>query len=154
MQHTNKAASFAATYALLRAAGAVADHWIQTSEQSVTKGKPGHEGRAACAVHVASYVGAQGLALVAGNRVLGLGMRPSRIAAALLISGATHYIADRRRPLERLAELTGKAEFYHLGEDTVNAKGERAYHVGTGAYQLDQSYHHLFEAFAAIVSTV
>lgn len=88
----------------------------------------------------ATYVGTQAAALYAGNRTLDLGLKPSRIAAALAISGTTHYLIDRRWPVKRLADATGKTNFYELGGP-----------LG-GAYRLDQAAHHTAEAVAAIVA--
>lgn len=140
---TSAGARMAATYALLRGAADVADHWVQTDDQAVSKGLQGDKaarGRAACARHVASYVAVQGAALVAGNRVLRLGMSGRRIAVALAISGATHYVADRREPLRRLAEKTGKGAFFEMAPP-----------LG-GAYALDQAWHHGAELVAAITA--
>jgi hypothetical protein len=141
----------AAVYALLRGAADVADHWIQTDYQATTKGQHGKpdtaegrtqtaEGRAACARHVAAYVTLQGAALLAGDRLLELGLRRRRIVAALAISAATHYVADRREPLRRLADKTGKGNFWKLAPP-----------LG-GAYALDQAWHHGAELIAAVAA--
>lgn len=138
----SRAAKFAAVYALMRTAADVADHWLQTAHQARHKALPGCEGHRALAAHVASYTAAQGITLAAGSRLLDLGLRGRSIALALAISGATHYLLDRRWPVERLAAATGKAGFYTLGGP-----------LG-GAYQLDQAAHHLAEAIAAITAAV
>ncbi|MGW4802945.1 hypothetical protein [Kitasatospora sp. NPDC004272] len=108
------AARFAATAILLRAAADIADHWVQSDHQAATKGQHDHvegqssaAGRRACAAHVASYGATQAAALLAGSKLLGLNLRPGRVAAALALSMATHYVADRRLPLKRLADATG-----------------------------------------------
>ncbi|WTX00935.1 hypothetical protein OG216_46770 (plasmid) [Streptomycetaceae bacterium NBC_01309] len=140
---TSAGARMAATYALLRGAADIADHWVQTDAQAVTKsaqGKQASAGRAACGRHVAAYVAVQGLALLAGNRALDLGLSRRRIAAALAISGVTHYAADRREPLKRLAHATGKGNFWDLAPP-----------LG-GAYALDQAWHHGAELAAAVVA--
>ncbi|MER5641903.1 hypothetical protein ABT095_33825 [Kitasatospora sp. NPDC002227] len=153
MSNNTIAVRFAATYALLRVSAAVADHWVQSTHQAANKGwhdgdtdAQGHahtsaEGRKACAAHVASYVATQGLALAVGNKVLGLALKPRHVLAALAVSGVTHYVADRRRPLKCLAGKVGKAPFYGLADHGMN-----------GAYALDQSYHHLFETVAAAIA--
>lgn len=51
----------------------------------------------------------------------------ARVAAALSISAVTHYAADRREPLKRLAQATGKGNFW----DPAPPLG--------GAYALDQA---------------
>ena len=93
--HTATTARFAATYALLTAAHEAADYWVQQDADAVAKGRPGREGRAACARHVASYTATQGLALAAAGRYLGLRLTWRRAAAGLAVSAVTHYVADR-----------------------------------------------------------
>ncbi|MFJ6212168.1 hypothetical protein ACIQGZ_02350 [Streptomyces sp. NPDC092296] len=145
----DRAARFAASYALLRAAADLADHWVQTDHQATTKGQHadsdrGHSaaaGRRACAAHCASLTAVQAAALLLGTRALGVRLRPSRAVAALALSAATHYVADRRRPLQRLAEATGKAKFYALAD-----------HGLCGSYLLDQAWHHGWETAAALVA--
>lgn len=137
----SRGAAFPAAYALLRIAADVADHWIQTDHQARHKTLPGAAGHAALLRHVAGYTATQALALTAGNRALGLGLRPRSIAAAVALSGATHYLVDRRRPVRRAAEALGKGSFYTLGGP-----------LG-GAYLLDQAAHHLMEGAAAYLAT-
>lgn len=132
--------SYAAAYALLRTAADVADHWVQTHDQACDKAKPGIKGHRALAGHVASYVATQGVALVVGNRVLGLGLKGRNIATALALSGATHYFIDRRWPVRKAAKSLKKTNFHDLGGP-----------LG-GAYLLDQSAHHLVEAIAAYLA--
>lgn len=136
----NRAAAYPAVYALLRIAADVADHWVQSDHQATHKAKEGAEGHKALAGHVASYVATQGAALLVGNRLLGLGLRPRSIAAALALSGVTHYAIDRRWPVRKAAEATGKGNFYNLGGP-----------LG-GAYLLDQATHHLVEGLAAYLA--
>lgn len=132
-----RAHAYPAVYALLRSAADVADHFVQTDYQATHKANPGVEGHRALAGHVASYAATQALFLAAGNRLLGLGLRPRHMAAGIAFSGITHYVLDRRWPVRRLAELTGKSNFYNLGGP-----------LG-GAYILDQASHHLAEVIAA-----
>ncbi|WP_354641316.1 hypothetical protein [Kitasatospora camelliae] len=144
-----RAARFAAVYALLRASADVADHWVQTDHQARIKGQHDHNdgqssaaGRRACAAHVATYTATQAAAMLAGSRLLGLRLRPGPVAAALALSAVTHYIADRREPLRRLADATGKANFVRLADFGLN-----------GAYCLDQAWHHAFETAAAVIAS-
>ncbi len=92
--------------------------------------------------HVASYVGAQAVALVTANSLLGMKLRPSRIVAAVAFSAATHWFIDRRWPVRRLAEATGKSGFHDMGAGTL----------ASGAFHLDQSAHALMEAVAAVIA--
>ena len=142
-----RAARFAAAYALLRAAADIADHWVQSDHQAGTKGQHDHNdgqssaaGRRACAAHVATYTATQAAALLAGSRLLGIRLRPRQVAAGLALSAVTHYIADRREPLRRLADATGKANFVRLADHGLN-----------GGYLLDQAFHHAFETAAALI---
>ncbi|MFF3127789.1 hypothetical protein ACFVRD_37095 [Streptomyces sp. NPDC057908] len=161
----NRAAHFAAAYALLRAAADYADHWGQSdfdaqckgatdeapvtykhedADQETTVGTRG--GRIACARHVANYTATQGLVLVAGTRLLGIRLSPTAVAGALALSGLTHFAADRRVPnglLHRLAKASGKERFYKLADHGMN-----------GAYCLDQSWHHSFETLAAVIAAL
>lgn len=136
----SKAGNAAAAYAAMRTAAHVADHWFQTSHQAAHKADEGLAGHRAMAGHIASYAGAQAVALVAADKLLGMNLRPSRIAAAVAFSAATHWFIDRRWPVRRLCDATGKRGFHDLGGP-----------LG-GAYILDQSAHHLMEAVASVVA--
>jgi len=133
----------ALNYAALRTAADLADHWIQTDRQARVKGTNGGDGRKACAAHVASYTATQAVALMAASRASGIRLNGRALTAALALSAVTHYVADRRTPLKRLADLTGKGVFVRLADHGMN-----------GAYCLDQAWHHTFEAVAAVVGAV
>ncbi|MFF2184578.1 hypothetical protein [Streptomyces sp. NPDC058155] len=138
----SRSANFAALYALIRAASDLGDHWVQSDTQARTKGQPDNEGRRACALHVATYTATQAVTVAAGSRLLGIRITPGRAVAAIGLSAVTHYIADRRIPVKRLAEAVGVGNFYQLGGP-----------LG-GAYLLDQALHHGAEtAAAAILAT-
>lgn len=68
---------------------------------------------------------------------LALPVSPWRAAEGLALSAATHYWADRRRPLERLARLAGKGEFWDAG----------------GAERLDQAFRWAFVFAAALITS-
>lgn len=131
------AAAFAALFAALYASHQVADYWVQTEAQACAKGNPGWMGRLACAAHVTTYTITQAVAVVAVWAVLDLDLTTADVAAGLLVSAATHYVADRRRPLRRLAELVGKDPVW-LSE-------------GGGLPLLDQSWHCGWLFVAALV---
>lgn len=144
---TSPAAQFAAAYAALTAAHEVADHWVQIDTQAAAKGDPGPAGRRACAAHVATYTATQAAALYAANRRLRLGIRPSRMAAALAVSAITHYAADRQaghwrdeqpRGIAQLAAVTGHAGW--LQRDPQSP------------YLLDQAWHKGWIALAAAIA--
>ncbi|MFE3202212.1 hypothetical protein [Embleya sp. NPDC059237] len=130
---TTAAARFGAVAAVLVCAHHVGDYWTQTHRQALTKGRPGAEGHRACAAHVVTYTLGQAAALAAADRYLGLGVHWRRAAAGLAVSAATHYLVDRRSPLEAIANGIGKGEFYKVGA------GHGC--LGTGAAAMDQSWH-------------
>lgn len=136
----NTAGDAAAVYAAMRAAAGVGDFWLQTSHQAAHKADAGWKGRMVVARHAASYAATQAVALVAADKLLGMGLKPSRIAAAVAISGITHAVIDRRWPVRKLADVTGKRGFHDMGGP-----------LG-GAFHLDQSAHHLMEAVAAVIA--
>lgn len=92
---TSTAAAYAAAYAALTAAHEAGDYMVQRDTDARDKGKHGHEGRAACLRHVASYTATQALALLAADRGLRLRLNWKRATAGLALSAATHYLADR-----------------------------------------------------------
>ncbi|GIE79058.1 hypothetical protein Aph02nite_50080 [Actinoplanes philippinensis] len=142
------AATFAAVFIALWVAHQVADHWVQTQHQADCKGAPGWNGRIACAAHVITYT-ATALVAVLGMAVsLGLALSPSRVAAGLAVSAITHYIADRRTPLKRLAVLCGASRFYALGAPRPGRDDNPT--LG-GAYALDQSFHYAWLFVAALI---
>jgi hypothetical protein len=149
MPSTPAAATFAALFAALYAAHTVADHWVQTQHQADAKGRPGWPGRLACLAHVTTYslTALAAVALVAWR--LGLDLAPGHLAAGLTVSAVTHYLADRRTPLRRLAELTGSGRFYALGTPRPGRDDNPS--IGTGAYALDQSWHIGWLLVAALV---
>lgn len=147
-----QAVTFAATLPTLLVAHNVADHWVQTSHQAVTKSSASWPGRAACASHVATYtaVTAGGVGLI--WTVLGLPISTVGFVLGQLASAATHYWADRRSTLARFAELVGNGQFYRLG--TPRTGKDDTPHLGTGAYALDQSWHWLWLFVAALITAL
>ncbi|MFC7739677.1 hypothetical protein ACFQXA_00165 [Nocardiopsis composta] len=106
------------------------------AEEAVHKGADSAKGRIACASHVATYTAVSTAAVVAVDRYLGLDLDPRRIAAGQLLSAATHYAADRREPLRRLACWAGKRPFWESG----------------GAPHLDQAAHKIVLTLAAAIT--
>ncbi|GIG11649.1 DUF3307 domain-containing protein [Catellatospora coxensis] len=142
-------ASFAAAFAGLYAAHQVADHWVQTQHQADHKGRPGWPGRIACLAHVTTYTATGLLALVVVAVVTGLHLRPVPLAVGLAVSAVSHYIADRRTPLKRIADLLGSGRFHALGAPRPGHDDNPS--LGTGAYALDQSWHIGFLFAAALI---
>lgn len=133
------AVTFAAVFAALFAAHSVGDHWVQTHHQACGKGAPGRAGRLACARHVATLTAVKAAALAALMLATGLALSPWAAAVGLAVDALSHYWADRRTTLARLAERLGKGDFHRLGAPRPGH--DDAPHLGTGAYALDQSWH-------------
>jgi hypothetical protein len=125
----------------------VDDYWLQTGAQALGKGLPGWAGRRACAAHVATYTLTLAACLALAAWRLALPVSPAWAAAGLAVSAVTHYIADRRRPLQRIADalggslVPGKGEFWRSGEG-----------LASGAAHLDQSWHWLWLFAAALIT--
>ena len=142
-------ATFAAVFCALYAAHSVGDHWVQTHSQACGKSAPTAAGRLACARHVATLTLTKTAAVTALALVTGLTLHPLAFVAGLGVDAVSHYWADRRVTLARLAERLGKRGFYELG--TPRPGRDDAPHLGTGAYALDQSWHIGWLFVAALV---
>ncbi len=137
------AAVFAAVFAAYAAGHQVGDYWVQTNGQAAGKCAPGWRGRGACASHVATYTMTLAACLALAWWRLGLPLQPAPVAAGLAVSAVTHYFADRRRPLERLASLIpGKLGFWRAGQG-----------LASGAAHLDQAWHWWWLFAAALITT-
>lgn len=147
----SNAGDFAAIAITLYAAHHVGDYWVQRDEDARHKGDVGWSGRHHCLVHVLDYVGTQCFFLTPLAWMVhfhGWGL-----AAGLTISGVTHYIADRREPLKRLARLLpGKAAFLELGVPRPGHDDNPT--LGTGLWALDQSWHIFWGVFVAALAMV
>jgi hypothetical protein len=146
---TGRAAVFAAVFIALYAAHAVGDHWVQSSAQALSKGTPGWPGRLACARHVATLTVTKLAALALVTAVLALPLSWLAAAAGLGVDAVTHYWADRRFTLARLARIAGKGEFWSLGAPRAGHDDNPS--LGTGAYALDQSWHIAWLFIAALI---
>lgn len=113
---TVPAATFSAVAIALIAAHLLADYVIQTDHLAAAKATPGWRGRLACASHVAHHIALSilGVWLLQTLCVTAIPDAPQAYAALALIA-VTHYLADRRTPLLRLARLTGKREWMDRG---------------------------------------
>ncbi len=150
------AATFAAVFAVLHVAHSVGDHWIQTSAQAAAKGRPGWAGRLADTRHVATLTATKAALLAPAALVLHLHLAWSGLVAGFAVDAASHWWADRRSTLAALARRAGLSDFYDLGTPAhpaapATAAGGYAPTLGTGAYALDQSWHHLWLLIAAVL---
>lgn len=138
-------ATFAAVFAALYAAHHVGDHWVQTHHQAISKSAVTWRGRLACARHVASLTAVQLAAVAALVPALGVRLNPAAVFAGLAVNAVSHWWADRRHTLARLAVLAegaginGKATYYRLGTPRPGRDDNPS--LGTGAYHLDQAWH-------------
>ncbi|MEU0067222.1 transcriptional regulator [Streptomyces albidoflavus] len=150
------AATFAATFAALYIGHTVGDHWVQTDHQADTKSWAGRTGRLSCARHVLTLTLTKVVLLVPIVLVLGLPVGALGLTLGLGLDAASHYWADRRTTLRRLAYRLGRDEMYILGTPEhpahpVADEGDWAPTLGTGAYAMDQSWHILWLGIAALI---
>lgn len=114
------AVTFAVVLPGLMVAHHVADHVVQTHHQATRKHLPGWSGRLACARHVATYTLTTAATVALLWWLFALPITPLGFVLGQVVSAVTHYVADRRAPLEWLVNRwplrqMGKAEFYRLG---------------------------------------
>ncbi|WP_245645679.1 transcriptional regulator [Pseudonocardia acaciae] len=147
-----RAVCFAVLLPTLLVAHNVADHWVQTHDQAVSKGLPGGTGRLACALHVTGYTIVTTLAVWLVWGLFDLPLNPVGAVAGQLVSAVTHYWADRRTTLAWLARKAGKGTFYRLGAPRDGRDDNPS--LGTGAYALDQSWHWAWLFAAALITAL
>lgn len=155
MADLSAAIIFAAVLPALLVAHNVADHWVQTHHQAVTKGTAGWRGRLACAKHVAIYTAVTAVTVLALWVAFGLPISILGFSAGQAVSAVSHYWADRRVPLRRLASTgvfgaIGKGDFWHVGTPREGHDDNPT--LGTGAYALDQSWHWGWLGVAALIT--
>lgn len=165
------AVTFAVVLPGLLVAHHVADHWVQTEHQALTKAAPGWPGRVACVAHVATYTVCTAAVVGLLGVLFGLPIGPGGFVAGQAISAITHYVADRRWPLAWLADLVGKRGMWRLGSPraSLTVRAVEAHplghgalvevpmdqpHLGTGAYQLDQAWHWFWLLVTALVTAL
>lgn len=165
------AGEFAAVAVTLYAAHHVGDYWVQTDHQARHKGDAGLQGEMSCAGHVLSYLATQAAFLIAAEFALGQMTRWIGFCVALLVSGVTHYLADRREHglMFKLARLLpGKAAFMELGKlrpYEIFVKDVRIDlprgpvptdnpQLATGTWALDQAWHIFWGVFVAALLAV
>lgn len=141
---TTSTASFAAVLITLLVAHHVADHWLQTGHQAVTKAAAGWPGRLADGRHVLAHTAFLAAVLMVVAWRLDLTLDPGRVALALTLNAITHWWADRVHTLNRFAHLVGKGAFVDLGDGYTAP-------TGTGRYALDQSWHQFWLLVAALI---
>lgn len=146
------ALTFAVLAPTLYAAHHVGDYWVQTHHQALTKGKPRREGQVACLRHVVTYTATTALFTALVWALFDLDVTWYGFVAGQLASAVTHYWADRRTPLLRLADVLGKGDFARLGVPRSGHDDNPT--LGTGATALDQAWHHLWLWIAALLTAL
>jgi len=141
----------ATSFVAMFAAHQFGDYWLQTPHQAMTKGGAGWTARWACARHVLVLALAKLVALFAAFEVTGSPIRPGWWFAALVVDGLSHYWADRRSTLRRLAAWIGddKLAFFELGTPREGHDDRPC--LGTGAAHLDQSWHIVWLFVTALI---
>jgi hypothetical protein len=134
------ATSFAAVAVTIYAGHQAGDYWVQTSGQAVRKSLPGSPGRLACAAHVSTYTATLAAFLFTARVFVPLPLSDPHVLAGLAVSAVSHYIADRRKPLARIARALGREDFYRAGDG-----------LATGAALLDQAWHWAWLFVSALV---
>jgi hypothetical protein len=150
-------ALFSATAIAFYAGHHVGDYWVQTDAQAKQKGEPGRIGRVACIEHVCTYVATQVALASVLFLIVGVGTPHWwGLWGAALVSGVTHYMADRREHglmLKLARRLPGKAAFVDLGKPRAGSNDNPQ--LATGAWALDQSWHIFWGVFvAALIASI
>lgn len=152
------ASLFATVFIALFCGHHIGDFWAQTHHQAITKGKPGPEGRQACTHHVMSLTATKAAIMLAVCATTGVRPTILGLLIGFTVDASSHWWADRRFTLSRLAHSIGKGDFYNLGgpdspDRPVTATGAWAPTTGTGAIALDQSWHIAWLLVTAIIIT-
>ncbi|MFD7514066.1 transcriptional regulator [Streptomyces niveus] len=150
------AATFAAVFVALYVGHSVGDHWVQSSCQAARKGLPGWTGRLADARHVLGLTLTKMILLLPVVLLLDLRVSALGLVLGFTVDAVTHWWADHRSTLARLAKVVGLSDFYALGTPAhpaapATADGGYAPTLGTGAYALDQSFHHVWLLVGALI---
>ncbi|MFB7858909.1 hypothetical protein [Rhodococcus qingshengii] len=130
------------------------DYWIQTDHQAITKGKPGAEGIRACLAHVTGLTLTKLIFVGSLLSISGLAPSPFWFLFGVFVDASSHYWADRRTTLEKLAKVLRKSTFYQMGKDTVHTSSPPGTHVGVGSHALDQAFHLVFLVVGSVLMSM
>ncbi len=133
----------------LIAAHLYADHAGQPAAWAAAKGGCDHAGRVACAKHVAVVTLIQALAVGVMLTLTDLDVDLASVVAGLGFTAWSHYWFDRRVTARGLYRAIGKLGFADLGTPRPGHDDNPS--LGTGAYRMDQDWHHLWLAIVALV---
>lgn len=144
--------TFAAVGVTLYAIHQFGDYWVQIHPWAMAKGGQDRAGQIACAKHVATYTLATAAFTVLVWVSFDLAITWYSFVLGQVLSAVTHYWADRREPLLRLADRLGKGAFARLGTPRPGRDDNPT--LGTGAAALDQSWHITWLFVAAYITAV
>ena len=154
---TDPAAALAAVYIALFVGHQIGDYWLQTHSQAGLKGESGWPGRLADARHVLVLTGTKTGVLALVWALVHLGLHPWPVAVGLAVDAVSHWWADRKTTLRRLAQLMdralpafGKEQFFDLGAPRPGHDDNPT--MGVGSAHLDQAFHFTFLLFAALIA--
>jgi len=145
---------FACVFIALYVGHHVGDHWIQTGWQAAYKAYRSWSGRRACAMHVITLSLTKALFLRMVDVVVGLHLSWKWVALAFAVDAVSHYWADRRIPLKRLAKAVGRIDYWEKCTVVRKEKKEAAeIGPGTGSFHLDQSWHFFWIMVTSLIIT-
>ena len=119
------------------------DYLIQPDWCARHKQKRTGQGRAALAVHAATYATGQALTKASFYRIAGVRVPALPQLAGAVTEGLAHAVIDDGRLLRKFADATGKGGFHDLADHGVN-----------GRMLLDQAAHHQLQIPAGTAVTV
>lgn len=131
------------------------DQFLQSSDDAKQKGEPGRDGARACVRHVRSYTLAQTAAAVAMTRAFGYRLPVGAQLALVGITGATHYLIDRRTPLITFLRWHRVGKAGYLDHATVQRRPGVVDTAGPGTalMELDQAAHRAIGVGTAVAAT-
>jgi len=124
---TDPTATFAAVAITLYAGHMVGDHWVQRDTEALRKGEQTPAGRWYATRHVVSLTATKVVFVGSVALVLDLPLTALGLVLGLGLDAASHWWADRRHTLRRLARATGKRGWWDNDPQAP--------------YLLDQSWH-------------
>jgi hypothetical protein len=130
----------------------IGDFWLQTSRQATDKALKNWRGRLACARHAIALAITKAAILAITVIVTELHVSIAAVTLALVVDAVSHYWADRRTTLQKLADIFGKGGFYTLGKPRPGRDDNPV--LGTGAHALDQAWHITWIWIAALIVAI
>jgi hypothetical protein len=149
-----RAVTTAVSFCAMLAGHYIGDHWLQTSGQACKKALNGGESRACALWHCAKHVITWSASTVAFVSVAGwwlhLPLHLGWLAAGIAVNAVTHFVADLRTPLIRLAQLLGRGGYIEHSQ-VMRPAGAQPTGPGTALFHLDQAWHIAWMFVAALL---